>query len=162
MQHQLQEQKRLTPVDSSLRLRDAAQAAAILLQVLTEPDVGMLLCAPQPSLSLFPACHRDLLSVSRVCLDPLPFLLPHIRKCTCWKINGSSKTKSNVCFGMLLIHLFGSSYCSSGLPWSSLSAHPAALICSLNFCRDYISIPVNSQGCCLNAINPLSQWEFLY
>lgn len=123
---------------------------------------GFLRCAPQPSLSPFPACHGDLLSVSRSCLDPLPFLLPHISKCTCSKINGSLKTKSNVCFGMLLIHLFGSSYCSSGLPWSSLSAHPAALICSLNFCRGCISIPVNSQGCCLDAINPLSQWEFLY
>lgn len=119
----------------------------------------VMLCSPAQPLA---ACHRDLLSLSRFCLDPLPFLLPHISKCTCSKINGSLKTKSNVCFGMLLIHLFGSSYCSSGLPWSSLSAHPAALICSLNFCCGYISIPVNSQGCCLNAINPLSQREFLY
>lgn len=151
-------------LDSSLRLWDAeAQATAILL---LSPDWDwcgdIMLCLPSPGFIPFPACQRELLSVSWVCLDPLPFLLPHIRKCTCTKINGSLKTKSNVCFGMLLIHLFGSSYCFSGLPWSSLSAHPAAQICSLNFCHGYISIPVNSQGCCLNAFNPLSQWDSLY
>lgn len=122
----------------------------------------IMLCLPSPAFLLVPACHRELLCVSRFCLDPLPFLLPHISKCTCTKINGGLKTKSTVCFGMLLIHLFGSSYCSSGLPWSSLSAHPAALICSLNFCCGYIRITVNSQGCCLDAFNPLSQWESLY
>lgn len=122
----------------------------------------IILCPPSPAFLPFPACHRELLSVSWSCLDPPPFLLPHISKSTCARINGTLKTKSNVCFGMLLIHLFGSSYCSSGLPWSPLSAHPAALICSLNFRRGSISIPVNSQGCCLNAFNPRSQGESLH